>query len=124
MIGAAAVEGNMLTPIALIQATVYGMMDRGFGRIVNITSASIKHPIAALELSTARASVSRAPSPCSRARPPGTTSRSTASCPGRSIPTDCAAPARRWPKQAKVALSRHRYRAQSGRSRRTLWHGG
>ena len=34
-----AVEGNMLTPIALIQATVYGMMERGFGRIVNITSA-------------------------------------------------------------------------------------
>jgi 3-oxoacyl-[acyl-carrier protein] reductase len=47
----AAVEGNMLTPIALIQATVYGMMDRGFGRIVNITSASIKNPISSLELS-------------------------------------------------------------------------
>jgi len=46
-----AVEGNMLTPIALIHATVYGMMERGFGRIVNITSASIKQPIAALELS-------------------------------------------------------------------------
>jgi 3-oxoacyl-[acyl-carrier protein] reductase len=46
-----AVEGNMLTPIALIQATIYGMMDRGFGRIVNITSASIKQPIASLELS-------------------------------------------------------------------------
>ena len=46
-----AVEGNMITPIALIHATVYGMMDRGFGRIVNITSASIKQPIAALELS-------------------------------------------------------------------------
>jgi 3-oxoacyl-[acyl-carrier protein] reductase len=46
-----AVEGNMITPIALIQATVYGMMDRGFGRIVNITSASVKNPIAALELS-------------------------------------------------------------------------
>ena len=46
-----AVEGNMLTPIALIHATVYGMMQRGYGRIVNITSASIKHPIAALELS-------------------------------------------------------------------------
>ena len=46
-----AVEGNMLTPIALIHATIYGMMDRGFGRIVNITSASIKQPIAALELS-------------------------------------------------------------------------
>ncbi len=47
----AAVEGNMLTPIALIHATIYGMMDRGFGRIVNITSASIKNPIASLELS-------------------------------------------------------------------------
>jgi 3-oxoacyl-[acyl-carrier protein] reductase len=47
----AAVEGNMLTPIALIHATIYGMMERGFGRIVNITSASIKNPIASLELS-------------------------------------------------------------------------
>ena len=47
----AAVEANMLTPIALIHATVYGMMDRGFGRIVNITSASIKAPISSLELS-------------------------------------------------------------------------
>ena len=46
-----AVEGNMISPIALIHATVYGMIDRGFGRIVNITSASIKQPIAALELS-------------------------------------------------------------------------
>ncbi len=46
-----AVEGNMLAPIALIRATIYGMMDRGFGRIVNITSASIKNPIANLELS-------------------------------------------------------------------------
>ncbi|MGI9408952.1 MAG: SDR family oxidoreductase [Hyphomicrobiaceae bacterium] len=46
-----AVEGNMITPIGLIHATVYGMMDRGFGRIVNITSFSVKMPIAALELS-------------------------------------------------------------------------
>ena len=46
-----AVEDNMLTPIALIHATLYGMIERGFGRIVNISSASIKHPIAALELS-------------------------------------------------------------------------
>ncbi len=47
----AAVEGNMLTPIALIKATVYGMMERGFGRIVNITSGAVKAPIAVLELS-------------------------------------------------------------------------
>src|SRR5262245_28560038 len=46
-----AVEGNMLTPVALIHATVYGMMERGFGRIVNITSASVKAPIPVLELS-------------------------------------------------------------------------
>ena len=47
----AAVEANMLTPIALIHATVYGMMNRGFGRIINITSSSIRNPIASLELS-------------------------------------------------------------------------
>ena len=41
----------MITPIALIKATVYGMMDRGFGRIVNITSQSVKAPIPSLELS-------------------------------------------------------------------------
>ena len=46
-----AVEANMLTPIALIHATVYGMMERGFGRIVNITSSSVKAPIPTLELS-------------------------------------------------------------------------
>ena len=46
-----AVEGNMITPIALIHATVYGMCDRGFGRIVNITSATVKSPIPTLELS-------------------------------------------------------------------------
>lgn len=46
-----AVEGNMITPIALIHATVYGMVERGFGRVVNITSSSVKAPIAALELS-------------------------------------------------------------------------
>jgi 3-oxoacyl-[acyl-carrier protein] reductase len=46
-----AVEANMLTPIALIHATVYDMMERGFGRIVNITSAAVKAPMPTLELS-------------------------------------------------------------------------
>lgn len=46
-----AVEGNMITPIALIRATVYGMADRGFGRIVNIASYSVVHPVPTLELS-------------------------------------------------------------------------
>ena len=46
-----AVEWNMITPIALIKSTVYGMMDRRWGRILNITSQSVKAPIASLELS-------------------------------------------------------------------------
>lgn len=46
-----AVEGNMLTPIELIKATVDGMIARGFGRIVNITSSSVKAPIEVLGLS-------------------------------------------------------------------------
>ncbi|MGY6269131.1 SDR family oxidoreductase [Achromobacter denitrificans] len=46
-----AVEANMLTPIELIKATVDGMAERGFGRIVNITSSSVKAPIDILGLS-------------------------------------------------------------------------
>lgn len=46
-----AVEWNMITPLALIKGSVYGMMDRKFGRILNITSQSVKAPIASLELS-------------------------------------------------------------------------
>src|SRR5579872_823574 len=47
-----ALDANMLTPIALIQATVDGMMARGFGRIVNITSSSVKNPYHPVGLST------------------------------------------------------------------------
>jgi 3-oxoacyl-[acyl-carrier protein] reductase len=46
-----ALDANMLTPIELIKATVYGMMSRKFGRIVNITSAAVKAPIDVLGLS-------------------------------------------------------------------------
>ncbi|RYX94628.1 MAG: SDR family oxidoreductase [Comamonadaceae bacterium] len=46
-----AVDANMLTPIELIKATVDGMASRGFGRIVNITSSSVKAPIETLGLS-------------------------------------------------------------------------
>lgn len=47
----AALNANMLTPIALIKATIDGMIARKFGRIVNITSASVKSPIPNLSLS-------------------------------------------------------------------------
>lgn len=46
-----AVEANMLAPIFLIKATVDGMIDRRFGRIVNVTSAAVKAPIPILGLS-------------------------------------------------------------------------
>ena len=47
----AALRANMLTPIELIRSLVDGMSARGFGRIVNITSAAVKAPIAELGLS-------------------------------------------------------------------------
>jgi 3-oxoacyl-[acyl-carrier protein] reductase len=43
---------NMVTPIELVQAVVEGMAERGFGRIVNITSLSVYVPIAGLDLSS------------------------------------------------------------------------
>jgi 3-oxoacyl-[acyl-carrier protein] reductase len=46
------IEANMLTPIALIRAVIDGMAERGFGRIVNITSSSVKAPLAGLDLSS------------------------------------------------------------------------
>lgn len=50
-----ALDGNMLTPIALMQALLPGMIARHWGRVVNITSGSVKAPIAQLGLSnTAR----------------------------------------------------------------------
>jgi 3-oxoacyl-[acyl-carrier protein] reductase len=49
----AGVTANMVTPIELIQQVVDSMSARGFGRIVNITSISVKMPIAGLDLSSA-----------------------------------------------------------------------
>ena len=49
----AAIDGNMLAPIALMQAALPGMIARGWGRVVNITSGSVKAPIPQLGLSNA-----------------------------------------------------------------------
>lgn len=48
-----ALDANMLTPIALMTALLPPMMARGWGRVVNITSQSVKAPIAQLGLSNA-----------------------------------------------------------------------
>ncbi len=49
----AAIDANMLTPVALMQGVLPGMMERGWGRVVNITSQSVKAPIPQLGLSNA-----------------------------------------------------------------------
>jgi 3-oxoacyl-[acyl-carrier protein] reductase len=46
-----ALDANMLTPIALMKASLPGMMARGWGRVVNITSQSVRAPIGVLGLS-------------------------------------------------------------------------
>lgn len=46
-----ALDGNMLTPIALMTALLPSMIDKGWGRVVNITSGSVKAPIPQLGLS-------------------------------------------------------------------------
>lgn len=48
-----ALDANMLTPIALMQAVLPGMMAQGWGRVVNITSVSVKAPVPQLGLSNA-----------------------------------------------------------------------
>ena len=49
----AALDANMLAPIALMTALLPGMCERGWGRVVNITSQSVKAPIPQLGLSNA-----------------------------------------------------------------------
>lgn len=49
----AAIRANMLSPIHLITACLPGMIERSWGRIVNITSGSVKAPIPTLGLSGA-----------------------------------------------------------------------
>lgn len=48
----AGVVGNMVAPIELVQRVIDGMVSRWFGRIVNITSGSVKMPLAGLDLSS------------------------------------------------------------------------
>jgi len=49
----AAIDANMLSAIELIRLTVDGMADRGFGRVVNITSSAVRVPIPVIGLSNA-----------------------------------------------------------------------
>lgn len=48
----AGVVMNMVTPIELVQAVIDHMAEQNFGRIVNITSASVRQPLSGLDLSS------------------------------------------------------------------------
>jgi 3-oxoacyl-[acyl-carrier protein] reductase len=48
----AALDANMLAPLLMIRGVLDGMVERRFGRIVNITSAMVKTPLAPMGLST------------------------------------------------------------------------
>ena len=48
----AGLEANMVSPISMIQLVIDGMVDRGFGRIINITSSSVLKSIEKLDLSS------------------------------------------------------------------------
>jgi NAD(P)-dependent dehydrogenase (short-subunit alcohol dehydrogenase family) len=86
----AALDANMLAPIALIRATVDAMIERGFGRIVNITSSAVKAPIDILALSNGARSGLTGFVAGLCAAPWPTTSPSTTCCPASSTPTACA----------------------------------
>src|SRR4029079_8985527 len=46
------VIGNMIVPIELLQRAIDPMVKKKFGRIVNITSGSVKMPLVGLDLSS------------------------------------------------------------------------
>ncbi len=50
---AVALDANFLSAVELIRAYVNGMIDRGFGRVVNITSMTVRMPVERLDLSNA-----------------------------------------------------------------------
>jgi len=50
---ATAIEGNLRAPAAMLAAVLDGMAERGFGRVVNITSSVVRHPIDVQGLSAA-----------------------------------------------------------------------
>ena len=77
------------------QGDVDGMAARGFGRIVNITSGSVKAPIDVLGLSNgARAGLTGFVAGRRARRSPARASPSTTCCPAASTPTGCE---QRWP---------------------------
>ena len=104
-----AIDANMLTPIELMKATVDKMAERGFGRVVNITSGAVKAPIDTLGLSNgARSGLTGFVAGLARSKIAGARRHhqrpAARAC---SIPTGCA----RRPSRSPSATARPRRRS-------------
>ena len=89
---------NMVSPIELIQQVIGPMAARGFGRIVNITSISVKMPVPGLDLSSAaRAGLTAFVAGVARKLRRARTSPSPICCRAASTLSVCAAASSRPP---------------------------
>ena len=113
----AALDAMMLSPIEMMRLTVDGMMARGFGRVLNIVSRSVKIPQIELGLSNGARSGLVGFVAGLAARPSGATSPSTTCC--RAFSTATRSARARWSSRQELrgALARAR-RGQSGQALR------
>jgi 3-oxoacyl-[acyl-carrier protein] reductase len=110
----AAYRTLVLAPMALIERVVPGMRERGFGRIVNVASTSVREPIANLMLSNAhRASMITAFKTLARAIAADGVTLNTV-LPGR-IGTERAYSLSGSPEDAEAAAAREVPAARMGR---------
>jgi 3-oxoacyl-[acyl-carrier protein] reductase len=94
------VIANMVVAIELTQKVIDPMVARKFGRIVNITSGSVRMPLAGGLISPlGRVRASQRSSPASPARSPPPMSQSISCCPEFSPPTGCAPTSTPWPRR-------------------------
>jgi 3-oxoacyl-[acyl-carrier protein] reductase len=101
-----ALDGNMLAPIALIKATLDGMIERKFGRIVNVTSHAVKAPIAMLALSNgARTGLTGFVAGLARSTAEHNVTINNL-LPALSIPIDLNRTWRRWPEIPRATSAR------------------
>ena len=99
-----ALDTNMLSAIELIRPTLDGMIERRFGRVVNITSHMVKSPVGFLGLSNgARAGLTGFVGGLARDVAAHNVTLNNL-LPGRSTPTGCARTRRSWPRGASSRL--------------------
>ena len=110
----------VLAPRVLVEAALPGMRERGWGRIVNVGSTSVRRADPGPgPLERAPDGGGRLPEDARRARSPATGSRSTRSPPGASRPTGWPPTGARWEEMERARRARTCPPAGSGRRRST-----